>query len=356
MRLNGDMLALAREYRARSQEELAGQAGVSQATIAKLEAGLRPEVEEGLAQRLAKAVGFPPAFLAQEGELLGFGSSAFYYRKKATIPAPERKRVHSIVNMLRLGVRHMLPHVEVQPKRPLPKWEIDDYGGTASTAARALRALWLMPDGPVKDLTALVESAGVLVIPCEFGANSVDATSLRLADMPPLVFMNVAVPGDRWRFTLAHELAHLVLHREPHEDMENEADAFAGEFLVPADEVRPQFTRLGKVQVRDLIPLKRYWRVSMQALVFRGVEAGAFTEAQKKSLFVRMSQLSMRQSEPEPLARETPSNLERMLATMTGALKFTTSEIQEILAWPAEEMPRLLPITPLAPPRHLRVV
>lgn len=356
MRVNGDMIILAREFRGFSQDELAQQVGISQPQVAKLEAGLKPEIDDAMGERIGQALGFPSAFLEQDAELLGFGSSAYYYRKKATIPATERKRIHSTVNLLRLALKRLLPHIEVQPKRPLPQWEIEDYGYSAANIARALRANWHLPDGPVKDLTALVESAGVVVIPCDFGSNAVDATSLRLADMPPMVFMNISVPGDRWRFTLAHELAHLVMHREPHDRMEEEADEFAGEFLVPAEELKPQLARLPKLQVRDLIALKRYWRVSMQALIFRAFAAEAIDEAGKRSLFVRMSQLNMRQTEPEPIEREQPGNLARMLAAMTDTLKFSIGEIASLLGWP-ESLPReLLPIAGKPETRHLRAV
>ncbi len=356
MKVNGEMMTLARDFRAMGQEDLGLRVGISQAQVAKLEAGLKREIDDELGARLARALGFPASFFEQEAELLGFGSSAYFYRKKATIPAPERKRIHSIVNLLRIALKKLLPHVEVEPKRGLPQWDIDDYGYSAANVAKALRAHWHLPDGPVRDLTLLVESAGVIVIPCDFGSGAVDATSLRLADMPPMVFMNTSVPGDRWRFTLAHELAHLVMHREPHDQMEEEADAFAGEFLVPADEVRPQLARVAKLQVRDLIALKRHWRVSMQALIFRAFEAGAITEAHKKSLFVRMSQLHMRQTEPEPIEKELPSNLARMLATMTNVLAFSVAEVADVVNWGVEDLRLLLPVAGKPEIRHLRAV
>lgn len=356
MKLNPDMLTLAREYRAMSQEELAVATGLTQPQVARLEAGLKSEISEEVGNKLADALSFPSAFLAQEEVKLGFGSSSYFYRKKATIPAAERKKIQSMVNLLRMAIKGFLPHVEIQPSRNLPQWSIENYGYSAANVAQALRAHWHLPDGPIRDLTGLVESAGVVVVPCDFGVRSIDATSLRLSDMPPMVFMNVSVPGDRWRFTLAHELAHLVMHQEPHENMELEANAFAGEFLVPANEIRPQLARLQRLQVRDLMDLKRYWRVSMQSLIFRAYEADSISESSKKSLIVRMSQLNMRQAEPEPIERESPSNLARTVATMTDALNFSVEELGETLNWNPADVRALLPITESRPVRRLRAV
>lgn len=356
MLIKGDMLTLARDYRAMSQEELANAIGFKQAQIAKIEAGLKKEVDEEVLGRISDTLGFPQHFFERDEDLLGFGSSAYFYRKRATISAGDRKRIHSVVNLLRIATKRILPHVEISPKRSLPSWDIEDYGGKAANVARALRAHWHLPDGPIKNLTALVESAGAIIMSCKFGPKTVDATSLRLSGMPPLIFMNEEVPGDRWRFTLAHELAHLVLHREPHDQMEIEADEFAGEFLVPSAELGPQLSKLAKVQIRDLIPFKRYWRVSIQALIFRAFESGAITESQKKSLFVRISQLDIRQVEPEPIEKEQPTNFSRMLETLIDQLNFSHDEIGRLLDWEQTEMQALLPLPDTPKPRHLRAV
>uniref|UniRef100_UPI000A5CA4A8 ImmA/IrrE family metallo-endopeptidase n=1 Tax=Vibrio campbellii TaxID=680 RepID=UPI000A5CA4A8 len=71
----------------------------------------------------------------------------------------------------------------------------------------------------------------------------IDAMSQRIDGMPVLFFVNVNAPADRLRHTLAHELGHMVLHTitfADDDEMEQEADAFAGAFLVPADEIRTQ--------------------------------------------------------------------------------------------------------------------
>ena len=49
------------------------------------------------------------------------------------------------------------------------------------------------------------------MVPTTFGTNLLDGISFRAEGLPPLFFMNKEVPGDRFRFSLAHELGHMVM-------------------------------------------------------------------------------------------------------------------------------------------------
>lgn len=357
MKINGDMVSLAREYLDLTQEQLAERAKTSQSTIAKIESGVRTDVPDDLLAALSSSLGFPESFFLQDGERLGFGSSSFFYRKKATMQASERRRIHSVVNLNRLAIKRLLPFVEVRAKRELPSIEIEK-GGSPSRIAQAVRALWQVPDGPIKNLTMLMESAGALIVSCGFDTNSIDATSMRLADMPPLVFINKALPGDRWRYTLAHELAHLVMHWvNPHELMEFEADEFAAEFLVPEAEVRPQFARLQPLRYTDFLRLKRFWRVSMQMLMRRAKDLGYLSASQYRYQMIRLSKTGERMNEPEPIAQEQPGTLQKMIGAMLGALGFTTDELAQTVNWGRRELERLFYVSePSQQPNQLRLV
>ena len=356
MKINGDMVSLVREYLDWTQDELAEKIGSSQSTIAKMEAGLRSDAPIEFVRSLSAATGFPEKFFLQEGERLGFGSSAYFYRKKATMQAGERRRIHSIVNLTRLAIKQLLPHVEIKAKRELPSIEIES-GGSPASVARAVRALWQVPDGPIKNLTMLLESAGVIVLRCRFDSNAIDATSMRLADMPPLIFINDAIPGDRWRYTLAHELAHLVMHwANPHEMMEVEADEFAAEFLVPEDEVRPQFSRMLPLRYADFLKLKRFWLVSMQMLMRRAKDLEFLSPSQYRYQNIQMSKSGERMLEPEAIPQEAPTTLQKMISAMTDALGFTHDELAEAINWGRRELEQLFYVSWPEPQKQLRLV
>ena len=330
MKINGQMVVLAREIRGLTQQELARKILKSQATVTRIEGDAWCDVSEEVAGQIARALAFPIEFFGQTEELVGFGSSAYYYRKRADLSAVDRKKIHGVVNVLRINLKKMLDVVEIVPKRPLPVFAVDEYGGSPARVAQALRSFWNVADGPVNNLTALVESAGVIVVPCDFGTRSMDATSLRLSEVPPLVFMNRDLPGDRWRFTLAHELAHIVMHQVPHEAMEDEADAFAAEFLLPENDMRAMFSRLGKIRLVDLINAKPYWKVSVGALIERAHDLEYLNDYWRRSLWIALKRMGY-PNEPEPLTREEPRSQANILKYFTDSLNFSTAEIAKIL-------------------------
>ena len=336
--LNSEMVILARDYRGITQGELALKIGVSQAKIARIEGGILTDFSSGLISSLSTALDFPESFFTQNEDRIGFGSSAYFYRKKAEISAADRRRIQGIVNLLRISVKKFVGFVEVGAKRTFPFFESRDYSHNPAKIAQALRGMWKLPDGPITNLTTLIESAGVIVIPCDFGTRAMDATSLRLTESPPLIFINKDIPGDRWRFTLAHELAHLVMHEIPHEMMEDEADAFAAELLMPTLEIKPYFSRNKKLRLADFANLKLYWKVSMGALIQRARTLGFIDENQHRYLWMTMSKLDYRLKEPNPIEREEPKTYRKILEYFTTTLGYAPQDFARLLCLNPREL------------------
>jgi Zn-dependent peptidase ImmA (M78 family) len=208
---------------------------------------------------------------------------------------------------------------------------------TTEEIARLVREAWMLPKGPVPNMVELLESNGGIVIPCDFGTDLIDALSQRIEGLPILFFVNVAAPADRLRHTLAHELGHMVLHTvtvKSDEEMENEADAFAGAFLLPADEIRPQLRRF---DLRQLANLKLHWKVSMAALAMRADQLKLITPYQSKMFWIEMSKLGYRKREPNEPPKETPSLLRQMISFHTKKLGYSLSEMAKLLHLRAAE-------------------
>lgn len=178
---------------------------------------------------------------------------------------------------------------------------------TPEQAARFVRAQWRMPAGPVRRLAQWLEAAGCLLIGEDFATSRVDGLSQWVGDHPVILFNNAA-PADRLRLTLAHELGHLVLHADALtvDDVEAHANAFAGEFLMPAEVIRPSLRNL---KIGRLLDLKREYGVSMQALVERAYHLKLLNPTQRTSRYKMFSAKGWRTHEPgsEDITPERPA-------------------------------------------------
>ena len=79
--------------------------------------------------------------------------------------------------------------------------------------------------GPVQNLTSAVERAGVCLIPIA-GLKGIDGLSSWVGEKQiPVIGISPSIPGDRFRFTLAHELGHLIMHKKKGEQSEHKANS-----------------------------------------------------------------------------------------------------------------------------------
>ena len=295
---NFRLLQIARQFRGLSQQELAASAGVSQPMLSKIENGLA-EPPEGWLEKVAGALQVPVSFFYQPDRIYGLPMSVHpMFRKRASVGQRMLEQLQAELNVRVIHIRRLLRSIEFKPELQLPHMEPTEFGGPDGVAEKVRRA-WLVPMGPIRSLVEYAERAGCLVMLCEFQHAGVDGISLRLPDVPPCIFLNKRQPVDRLRFSLAHELGHLVMHDVPSETMEDEANAFASALLMPAPEIRREL--MGPLSLNRLATLKPIWRVSMQALLYRAKTVGAISDSKSSYLWRQLSSMGMRTSEPVEL-------------------------------------------------------
>jgi Zn-dependent peptidase ImmA (M78 family)/DNA-binding XRE family transcriptional regulator len=151
----------------------------------------------------------------------------------------------------------------------------------AALAARAARAaLGLTEHEPIRDICGLLDSAGVKVFPMDVASDGFFGLSVGPSDGGPAVVVNTweRISVERWIFTAAHELGHLLLHLDDYgqdredEDAEHEkeADAFAAEFLMPDAVFQREWRETyGLPLVARVIKVKRIFRVSYRTVLYR---------------------------------------------------------------------------------------
>jgi Zn-dependent peptidase ImmA (M78 family) len=215
-------------------------------------------------------------------------------------------------------------------------------------------------DGPIRDLTAIVEDAGIIVVHSDLGGSTVSGVTFAIPGAPPLIVVNKAQPADRMRFTLCHELAHLIMHRFPTPNMEEEADQFASAFLVPTED-KP-YVAGRKVDLRLLAALKPEWKVSMVSLVFAAKRAGAINETQAGYLWKQFAMQKIRLREPPELdfPPEMPHTLTDLVSLHVNDMGYSLADLAKMLIMNDTEIAKTysidLPGQEKGRAAHLRVV
>ena len=174
---------------------------------------------------------------------------------------------------------------------------------------------------------------------CRFNTALLDGISFRGEGLPPLFFMNRDVPGERFRFSLAHELGHMVLHGVPGDDeeMEHEADRFAAAFLMPAAEIRPYLTT---PKLSAFARVKAFWKVSIKALIKRAHDLKLITDNQYRWLNVQYSK-AFKAGEPVPIELEKPSRLRMMVEYHLTNLGYSITDLARLLSVHADDLERV---------------
>lgn len=323
---NPEMLTLARMSRGLTQTELAGEIETTQGRVSKIEHGFFVP-DDALVERLSKALNYPREFFFQPGYINTLPS--WFHRKRKQLSQSILGRIHAEIAIRIRNIVKLLISADVKAVRPLPQYDVDEFNGNVEEIARAVRQQWELPRGPIENLVEALERAGIVVVPCDFGATEVDAVGMRLQGMPPLVFMNASAPMDRVRFTIAHELGHLVMHAHtaPAGDVEDEANRFAAELLMPEYEIRPQ---LVNATLATLSMLKRVWRVSMAALLKRARDLKTISEKKATALWKQMAMYGFRKREPAEfdVSPERPRLLREMIEFHVRKLGMTEEQLQ----------------------------
>ena len=328
---NPELVILARESRGYTQLQLADRCSLQQGTISKLESGLLP-LSDDLAKRLVDALGYPYEFYFRRDRVFGFNSSIFFHRKRQALSDRILRRLHAQMNVRRIHIRSLLRAAEIDTKNRFQKLDLAEYRCRADIIAQLVRSTWLIPRGPVQNVTQAIEDAGGVVIRWDFGTRQIDAISEWVNGHPPLfaVNANTEITGDRLRRTLAHEIGHVVMHTFPAPKMEEEAERFASEFLMPAREIK---SCLHNLTIPKLADIKAEWGVSMSSVVNRAYELKRITAAQRRLLFVKLSSAGYATREPieTDILIEKPTLVDELVNTHTRELGFTQQDVAALV-------------------------
>jgi len=330
--VNSGLLRIARQRIGLSQGEAADRLGVPQVTLSRYENAVAAAPDDFIL-RASAVYDMPVAFFRQTDAVFGPPVSIHpMWRKKADVTGREIDKIIAEINVRVLQLRRMLQAVEYTPQSDIPRLDPDDYNGDIERIAGLVRAHWLLPPGPIENLTAAVERAGAVVMHSTMGGSAVSGVTINVPGLLPVIVLNQDQTADRQRLTLAHELGHLVMHRFPSPDMETEANNFASALLMPKAEITAAL-RVRKIDMPKLAALKPEWRVSMQAILYRAQSLGLIAKPQAEWLWRKFAMERLRLREPPHLdfPPEQPGVVSRMVRLHLDNFGYSPGEFARIL-------------------------
>jgi Zn-dependent peptidase ImmA (M78 family)/transcriptional regulator with XRE-family HTH domain len=363
--INGERVKQVRELRGLTQTKLAKSIGVHQSEIAQIESG-KITPSDAILERISFKTGFPIRFFKQPTSFeFPFGS--LLYRARASIPAKTKNEAYQFAKTIFEVLYALQNHKNIVNRIPLNLPRLDE--GPSNAAIQARSSFGLSPDSPIDNLVNVIEKNGVTVMALPITIDKMDAFSLWFGvnkQQPVIALTNNSSPGDRLRFSISHELAHLIMHHPMTgniQDMENEANLFAEEFLMPKESMLKELT--SPVTILGLMHMKSRWKVSIQALIRRAYRLQIISAIQYRYLMYQLSSRYGRKKEPIDINVEKPRLLGQLVEILYGTpvdFKLLASHMNLPLQLITETIkahalkPLVPPKKPLQPSRPLRIV
>lgn len=313
-----------RTMRRWDQGELARRAGFSATTVSQIERG-RIAASAAQVESISAALGYSSAFVAADRGMISTTRPLL----RAYADASKREADARLATATTLA--EYIRSANLKPFADLTPYfdgDLDDDAAIEDAAKEARELARLGEDDVVKNAILAAERLGCVVIPLESEMGRHMGMSVRADKIPIICVANSrAVPGDRQRFTVAHELGHLVLHAQtpPPGDsveasrLEKQANRFAAAFLAPGTAVIETLNELGgRVTLNTLAEVKAVWGVSIKALVGRFRSLGVIDSDQARSLYKQISARRWSTQEPVEVPLERAQWLRRSLELATG--------------------------------------
>ncbi len=267
------------------------------------------------------------AFLLKLGRVLGVRSSYFLhepeahvewlaFRKHSALPARQQARVQATASAIAEGQFWLQTTLFPNERPAMPATRTARTLEEAEEAAIGLRAVWKLGNDPIESVTQITEDRGGIVIGWRDHTAGFDGLSGWLNGEVPLAVIDMSAPSDRRRFSLAHELGHMLLMpKKPDPKFEEKiAHRFAAAFLVPAEVARHELgARRRHLDFDEIGLLKERYGLSMQAWARRARDVGIVDEAYYRSWCIAFSRRGWRKEEPYTFdGQEEPTRLKQM--------------------------------------------
>ena len=333
----GDRIKQARKASGLSLRALAENAGVTAMAISKYENN-KSTPSSGVLLGLAQALDLKVEYFLRTSKV---ELHEVEYRKHAKLP---KKVLDQIEGDVIEQIERFIDLEQFLPVTPIESFElpeglpleIEDYEDIESVAD-IVRKAWGLGGNPIPDLIDTLEERGIRVFQAKaLHDEKFDGLAAEVNGFPVIV-VGRDWPGDRQRFTLSHELGHLILKDRlpPHLDEEKSANRFAGAFLAPRSEALKELgNNRNWIEPVELHVLKQTYGLSMRAWIYRASDLEILNKSASRKMWDYFRKRNWIKDEPgkryEP---EIPKLFKQLVFHAYGEQLISESKAAELLGW-----------------------
>lgn len=331
----------ARKLKGLTLQEVADELGVSKQMISKYENGKSIPNSTNLLKlsRLfnLKIDYFFNALRIEIGEV--------NFRKKSSF---SKKKQDSIKEKIKIDLENYLwlednLSIDYNFKNSIKDFKIKSIEDIEK-ATLVLRNEWEIGIDPIHNIIQLLEDKEIKVIEIFDVDDKFDGLATYVNDKYPVIVVNGNFPVERKRFTLLHELGHLLLNL-PDCDMnmeENYCNKFASEFLLPKEIVIKEFGgKRTHITLNELIVTQKKYGMSIPAIIYRLVDAKILSKDRQTQFYKKMNFNPSLKKEINTSRFETPENsyrYERLVYRALAQENISISKASSLLNLSVEEV------------------
>lgn len=279
----------ARKLRCLSQQEVADEIGVSKQMISKYEKGSSTPDSSKLI-KLSKLFDLKIDYFFKSYQI-DLGEVNF--RKKSRF---SKRKQEALKELIKIKLENYLwleetLSIDYSFKNIIQNDKIKSLKDVEKTVLK-LREYWNIGIDPIHNIVQLLEDKEIKVIELEDADDKFDGLACFVNDKYPIIVVNKKFPVERKRFTLLHELGHLLLNLPDCETSieEKYCNKFAAEFLFPKNIVVAEFGgRRSHITLPEFIAIQKKYGISIQAIIYRLVDAGIFSQEKQKQFYQKLN-------------------------------------------------------------------
>lgn len=328
----GENLKKARLIKGLSLRDAGKLLGMSAVAVSKYEKG-------EIVPNSKKLIEFANAYQVKSMDLLKVYESPKMkftsFRKKQSLTGKKLELLKQIIEEEVVKYLEVRELSDFKSDFKLKKYNIHSLRDVEEASLKFRKDMGYSLTQPMFDLINILEKVGIVIVTIDNPDgmfDGFDGLAEIVLGIPVIVLLDDIKDGARQRFTIAHELAHLILNIANQDlDEEKVCHLFASALLMPSYAVEKEFGSFrNNINFYELEAFKQEYKVSYAATLYRLKDLNIINEYLYKKLIIQINK-SIGKNDPSPIRPEVSYQFKKLVYKLEADNIISESKVNEYL-------------------------